>query len=405
MPSVDSLKKSTEPYSVSGAFDEDEGTIQTTRVTGDREKGLFANADNGLGKLDFLKLLTTQMQYQDPLSPMENTDFVAQLAQFSQLESTTSMEKSMKDMAQVFKDSIDLQTFNSQSTTNASSVSLIGKEVRLRQNTFEWEGKKPMTFKAHLGEKSKGVVKIIDGDGNVVKSINLSGKDSTNAVTFVWDGTNEKGEKMPQDTYNLVVDGQETNSSLYCFVEDFVTGVRFDSAKGTMVRVSNVEIQIGNILEVKNTASDNGMSGGVSGLTMSQALGMIGHNVKLEDKNISYAPPSSPSEIGELLNVHLDLGGTSMAMIEIVDSSGVLVKNIPVTASDLTRTGGLVQIEKSNYGSNSLNYSIRIAYPNTNAYFYEEGKITGVVNKGGQPQLKMGNKTIDASKILEVSAG
>jgi len=405
MASISSLKKSTEPYSVSGAFDENEGTIQTTKITGDREGGLFANADNGLGKLDFLKLLTTQMQYQDPLSPMENTEFVAQLAQFSQLESTTSMEKSMKDMAQVFKDSIDLQTFNSQSTTNASSVALIGKEVRLQQNTFEWEGKKPMTFKAHLGEKTSGVVKIVDGDGNVVKAINLSGKDSTNAVTFMWDGTNDRGEKMAQDTYNLVVDGQETNSSLYCFVEDFVTGVRFDSAKGTMVRVSNTEIPIGNILEVKTTTSDNGIGNGVSGLTMSQALGMIGHNVKLEDTNVYYTPPSSPSQVGELLNVYLDLGGTSTATLEIVDASGIVVKKIPVTAGELSQTGGLVQIEKNNYSSNSPSYSVRIASPNKNAFFYEKGKITGVLNKGGQPQLKMGNQVIDASKILEVSAG
>ena len=404
MASIDSLKKSKETYSVSAAYDDVEGTIQTTRVTGDREGGLFANADNGLGKLDFLKLLTTQMQYQDPLSPMENTEFVAQLAQFSQLESTTSMEKSMKDMAQVFKDSIDLQTFNSQSTTNASSVGLIGKEVRLQQNTFEWDGKKPMSFKAHLGEKSSGVVKIIDGDGNVVKSINLSGKDSTNAVTFMWDGTNDRGEKMAKDTYNLVVDGQETNSSLYCFVEDFVTGVRFDSAKGAMVRVNNIEIPIGNILEVKMAASDGGMGGGMSGLTMSQALGMIGHKVKLEDTNVYYNPANSPAEIGELLNVHLDLGGTSTATLEIVDNSGRVVKTIPVTASELTSAGGLVKIEKINY-SDSPSYSIRIAYPNKNAYFYEEGKITGVLNKGGQPQLKMGNQTIDASKILEVSAG
>jgi len=404
MPSIDLLKKSTESYSVTAAYDEAAGTIQTTRVSGDRESGIFSNADNGLGKLDFLKLLTTQMQYQDPLSPMENTEFVSQLAQFSQLESTTSMEKSMKDMAQVFKDSIDLQTFNSQSTTNASSVSLIGKEVRLQQNYFDWEGKKPMTFNAHLGEKSSGVVKIIDGDGNVVKSINLSGKDSTNAVTFMWDGTNDKGEKMPKDRYNLVVDGQETNSALYCFVEDFVTGVRFDSAKGTMVRVSNVEIPIGNILEVKNTSSDGGIGGGVGNLTMSQAIGMIGHKVKLEDTDLSYTPASSSSEIGELFNLHLDLGGTSSATLEIVDASGVVVARIPVTANELNSAGGLVQLEKQNY-SGSSSYSVRIASGNTNAYFYEEGKITGVVNKGGQPQLKMGSQTIDASKIIEVSAG
>ena len=82
-----------------------------------------ANAQNGrqtsqsLGKDDFLKLLIAQLQNQDPTSPMENTEFISQMAQFSSLEQMTNMSSSFGKLASYI--------------TSSEAASTLGKRVEL----------------------------------------------------------------------------------------------------------------------------------------------------------------------------------------------------------------------------------------------------------------------------------
>lgn len=93
---------------------------QTTLAVDTFNKSLAVNgrtASQELGKDDFLKLLITQLQNQDPTSPMENTEFIAQMAQFSSLEQMTNMSTEFTKLANMLN--------------SGEAVSLLGKSVEV----------------------------------------------------------------------------------------------------------------------------------------------------------------------------------------------------------------------------------------------------------------------------------
>ncbi|MEO4053519.1 flagellar hook assembly protein FlgD [Solibacillus sp. CAU 1738] len=104
-----------------------------------------------LGKDAFLKLLITQLQNQDPTNPMDDREFIAQMAQFSSLEQMQNMTKAMEDLLE-----------SQHQTQLMSYTSFIGKEVKWHELTEELDEKGNPVIKEGTGTISE--LKFVDGD-------------------------------------------------------------------------------------------------------------------------------------------------------------------------------------------------------------------------------------------------
>lgn len=88
------------------------------------------NKPNQLGKDDFLKILTIQLSNQDPANPLQDKDFIAQMAQFSTLEQMTNMNKTLEDFA-------SKSDANTQQMALSQFSSTIGKEITWKDSTTQ----------------------------------------------------------------------------------------------------------------------------------------------------------------------------------------------------------------------------------------------------------------------------
>jgi flagellar basal-body rod modification protein FlgD len=202
---------------------------------------------NELGKEEFLKLLVTQLRYQDPLSPMENEAFIAQLAQFSSLEQMQNMNKNLKT-------NMDTDLFMAQSISNSMITALIDKEVKIQTNNFELSQGEKVSFGYRLDQNSVNTkVNIYDSAGNLVYFEEL-GPESVGDRQFEWDGRNAQNNLLSAGTYQvevLSVDDSEQENSVLTFLSGTVEAVKYGS-DGSSILVKNQLFNIGDVLEVRS---------------------------------------------------------------------------------------------------------------------------------------------------------
>ncbi len=147
----------------------------------------------------FMLLLVTQFQYQDPLNPMEDKEFIAQLAQFSSLEQMMNMNESMTSLTAATK---------SQEMVNATSY--IGKTVDVSGSTISKETNATTEettvsrLRYAIGQNSvKGQLNIFDSSNNMVNSIALPAQ-SAGTHEYIWDGTVFGGAEAADGVYRIV---------------------------------------------------------------------------------------------------------------------------------------------------------------------------------------------------------
>lgn len=145
-----------------------------------------------MGKQDFLTLFTAQLQNQNPLEPVKNEAFVAQLAQFSQLEALTNMQTSL-----------DTFVTSMSGERMLNSASLIGKKVAITDAATPLAQGGTIDASLHLPEGAAGVqINVHDAKGKLVREI-VAGAQLPGNMAVQWDGKNSTGQTAAPGLYSL----------------------------------------------------------------------------------------------------------------------------------------------------------------------------------------------------------
>ncbi|MSP25690.1 MAG: hypothetical protein EXR75_11100 [Myxococcales bacterium] len=219
--------------------------IQGTRGSGG---GLPAPPAGGeMDKQAFLKLLVAQVQAQDPLSPMEGAEFVAQLAQFSVVEQQVAQSKAL--------DIISLQLTGIASN---ETIGLIGKDVTVRGQYISFDGQHPTGFSANLeGDTQTTSVTIRDAGGDAVRTIEF-GPHASGTLAVPWDGRDQSGKLVPPGNYTVEItatDGKGEPVETTTDVQGTVVGVSFEKGYPEVILDSGARAPISDLIAVHGSAS------------------------------------------------------------------------------------------------------------------------------------------------------
>ena len=216
---------------------------------------VFSNnygADNSAGKqqIDFLAMLMVQLKNQNPDKPMDNQQFAAQLATFSQLEQLTDIKKLMEDQADIF-------ALMAMSMENTSLPAMIGKYASAASDTLDIDGINPseIGYKVNMAGVS-GKAMIYDSSGKVIRTIDLAGSQvAAGNHTIEWDGKDNNGDKMLPGKYQVVVETTEndgSNTKLETHTVGKIEAIRYKNT-GTVVVINGIEVPLGAINDVRES--------------------------------------------------------------------------------------------------------------------------------------------------------
>lgn len=207
-----------------------------------------------LGKDAFLKLLVAQLSHQDPLKPMEGTEFVTQLAQFTTVE---------QQIAQSGK--LDLISLQLSGLASNEAASLVGKTVTVRGKGMAFDGNLATSSSATLGADAEKVkVEIRDANGDVVRTIEMGAREA-GAVTVAWDGKDDNGVTQPAGNYTMDVKATTEDGKDVSVTQD-VTGkvvqVTFDKGYPEIVLDSGVRVPVSDLVSVSQPSTPTPSSTG-----------------------------------------------------------------------------------------------------------------------------------------------
>lgn len=201
-------------------------TSSTSTVT---SKANVQAAVSELGPDVFLRLLVTQLQSQDPTNPTQNEDFVAQLAQFTTLEQTTSTNKLLEQLI-----GQDTQR------THLDLVNLIGRTVVTEGDTVSLGKDDEATLAYALsGTANKVNIEVLGPNKELIRTLSSTAPETPGAHQVLWDGLNESGDRVPEGAYQFRVKAEDVNKQPvpnFTFARERVMNILFGTESPIVVQ-------------------------------------------------------------------------------------------------------------------------------------------------------------------------
>ena len=266
--------------------------------------------DKELGRDDFLTMMMAQLKYQDPLNPMDGTDFSTQLAQFSSLEQLINLNETMGSL----KSSFD-------KGNESDVVSLVGKKVTGNVDSVELTNGKAVGGMYTLKSPGNVMITIYDSDGREIRSL-FPGQQDPGKYNIKWDGTDNSGNKVKDGSYKYSV----MANTGYGFekvptsVTGIVDSIIYNDGK-PYLKIDGALVDPKSLVEV-STSSDT--KDGTSSIT-----DYLGKEITTT-KPLAYVENGSVS--GDVCSFRLDT--KQDVVVNVYDSSGNIVKTMNMAAAD-----------------------------------------------------------------------
>ncbi len=186
---------------------------------------------NKLGQEDFMALMVAQLRNQDPFEPMENGDFLAQIAQFSQVSGLQDLQKSFNELSESLVSNQALQ-----------AATLVGREVLAPTGLGVLAQGGSIRGSVELPTASSEVaVKVYDSAGQLVRRLPL-GSQAAGDVHFNWDGLRDDGTYAPPGTYLISAEAEFNgrNEAIEALVANQVNGVTLGRGGGLLLDLAGV---------------------------------------------------------------------------------------------------------------------------------------------------------------------
>lgn len=238
---INSLKQATDYAASSGASTLSTSNSGSTSASGASNQASGAFASMAGNENNFLKLLTTQLQHQDPTSPMKNDQLASQLAQFSAVEQQVQTNKNLSALISLNE--------SSQLTQNRS---MVGQTASAQTSTLPLQSG---AASLSVGNTSPGQIigiSVANAAGQVVKSDVLESSGGSNA--WRWDGKSNDGTQLSDGPYSVsvkTVDGNGTTTDVPFSVNGKITGITKGDS-GVSVQMGGAVIPMSNVQSISS---------------------------------------------------------------------------------------------------------------------------------------------------------